>query len=165
MDLKTQAIHSTADYSPCKTYRFTLKRNYGSGNGTLNFILLNPSTATEAFNDPTIGRCEIRTLAGGFSRMIITNIFAFRATDPTVMMASDDPVGDANDAAILACAQEADSVICAWGEHGKLRQRGDYVKALLQQHRLPMTALKINKSGHPAHPLYLPLRLTPFAWE
>lgn len=164
MDLKTQAINSTAHFSDCMKYRFTLKRTYAGGKGTLNFILLNPSTANEEFNDPTIGRCEIRTIAGGFNSMIITNIFAFRATDPQVMIASNDPVGGLNDGAILSSAKEANQVICAWGEHGKLNERGIYVKKLLRENNIPMHALKINKSGHPAHPLYLPHRLVPFAW-
>jgi hypothetical protein len=165
MDLKTQAICSSAEFSECRKYRFTLKRDYGKGKGTLNFILLNPSTATEEFNDPTVGRCEIRTLSSGFSRMIITNIFAFRATDPQVMIREADPVGSANDDAILTCAKEADKVICAWGEYGQLGERGNYVKSLLRQHDIPLTALKINKSGNPAHPLYLSYGLVPFVWE
>ena len=165
MDLKTQAISSTAEFSDCRKYRFSLKRIYGTGKGTLNFILLNPSTATEEFNDPTVGRCEIRTLSGGYNQMIITNIFAFRATDPQVMAASDDPIGGRNNQAIIDCAREADSVICAWGEYGKLHDRGAQVKSLLRQHDISMTALKVNKSGYPAHPLYLSYGLQPFVWE
>ncbi|MEY3307813.1 MAG: hypothetical protein RLZZ413_1851, partial [Pseudomonadota bacterium] len=40
------------------------------------------STATEFQNDPTVERCERRARALGFGAFRVTNIFAFRATDP-----------------------------------------------------------------------------------
>ena len=75
--------------------------------------MLNPSTATEVQNDPTVERCERRARALGFGAFRVTNIFAFRATDPKVMRAEADPVGPANDAAIRDSA--------ALGRHDRLR--------------------------------------------
>ncbi|MCB2110163.1 MAG: DUF1643 domain-containing protein, partial [Rhodobacteraceae bacterium] len=43
-------------YSRCGAYRYLLSRRWGPG-GMLLYVLLNPSTATEAANDPTIERC------------------------------------------------------------------------------------------------------------
>ena len=165
MDIPTKAIKSIAEFSECMQYRYSLIRDFASGKGSINFIMLNPSTANETFNDPTVARCENRAIDGGFAQMVVTNIMAYRATDPNDMRSSNDPVGSENDKAILAFAEKADEVICAWGEHGKFLDRGNHVKALLKSHNISTKALKINKSGHPAHPLYLPKKLEPFVWQ
>lgn len=165
MDIATKAIHNTAHYSRCRHYRYDLVRRFESGSGVANFIMLNPSTATEAFNDPTVGRCETRTLTMGFGTMVVTNIFAYRATDPKVMRAHPDPVGEENDQSILTHACKADIVICAWGRHGEFMERGQAVKRLLTQAGIRLHALKLTAAGEPSHPLYLPHALTPIAWE
>ena len=50
-------IKSSAVYSPCKKYRYSLTRAIPNSKLSLLFILLNPSTATELANDPTVSRC------------------------------------------------------------------------------------------------------------
>ena len=57
---------STAHYSPCETYRYALTRVWDETAPKLLFIMLNPSTATELKNDPTIERCERRARALGY---------------------------------------------------------------------------------------------------
>ena len=91
---------STAVYSPCERYRYLLTRTWDRAGPKALFVMLNPSTATELQNDPTVERCERRARALGFGAFRVTNIFAFRATDPRVMRADPDPVGPGNDAAI-----------------------------------------------------------------
>ena len=108
---------SVAVYSDCEAYRYRLERVWHEGPRVV-FVMLNPSTATEAQNDPTVERCERRARALGFGGFAVGNIFGFRATDPKLMRAAADPVGPGNDAAILAMAAQADRVICAWGTHG-----------------------------------------------
>ena len=142
----------SAVFSPCRLYRYTLTREFDAGQGTLNFIMLNPSTADETANDPTVERCERRAIAMGFRRLIVTNIFAFRSTDPKGMKAARDPVGPDNDIAIRGTALTSRMVIAAWGEHGKHLSRSKYVwKYLLKE--APVHVLKLNKSGEPKHPL------------
>jgi hypothetical protein len=87
---------SEAVYSDCENYRFLLTRTWGDGPRAL-FIMLNPSTATEFQNDPTVERCERRARALGYGAFRVTNIFAWRATDPRDMRAAPDPVGAEND--------------------------------------------------------------------
>ena len=128
---------SWAEYSPDEAYRYRLVRDWGSGPRAL-FVMLNPSTATEAQNDPTVERCERRARALGFGSFAVGNIFAYRATDPRVMRAVADPVGPANDAAIVAMAAEADRVICAWGTHGLHLGRGAAVEKLLRGTGAPL---------------------------
>ena len=60
----------------------------------------------------------------GFGAFQVTNIFAWRDTDPRKMRAALDPVGPENDAAILDGVDWADQVIAAWGTHGAHLERG-----------------------------------------
>ncbi len=91
---------STAVYSDCERYRYLLTRVWNPDGPRALFVMLNPSTATEVQNDPTVERCERRARALGFGGFRVTNIFAWRDTDPRAMRAAADPVGPANDAAI-----------------------------------------------------------------
>lgn len=166
MDIPTQAFKSDASFSQCRQYRWSLTRYFDGGNDKIvNFIMLNPSTANEAFNDPTVARCENRTIEMGYSQMIVTNIFAYRATDPKDMRAQTDPIGPENDETIVQCALRADHVICAWGNHGEYMNRGQHVRQILVQNSIHNTYyLKMNKCGEPAHPLYLRADLEPVPW-
>ena len=123
---------STALYSPCQNYRYTLTRVWNPDGPKALFVMLNPSTATEVQNDPTVERCERRARALGFGAFRVCNIFAYRATDPRVMRAQADPVGPGNDAAIAESALWADRIVCAWGTHGAHLGRGPAVEALLR---------------------------------
>jgi len=53
--------------------------------------------------------------------------------------------------------------VCAWGAHGKYRGRGAEVLSLLREAGCRPHALRVNKDGTPAHPLYLPYSLKPFS--
>jgi hypothetical protein len=46
------------------------------------FVGLNTSPADETLDDPTVRRCIASSRAWGYSRMFMTNIFAYSATDP-----------------------------------------------------------------------------------
>jgi hypothetical protein len=127
--------------------------------------MLNPSTATETQNDPTVERCERRARALGFGAFRVTNIFAYRATDPRVMRAQADPVGPENDAAIRDSALNwADRIICAWGTHGAHLGRGPQAAALLRATGKPLFTLGLTQDGHPKHPLYIGYDRQPELW-
>ncbi|MGL4320395.1 MAG: DUF1643 domain-containing protein [Paracoccaceae bacterium] len=155
---------STAVYSDCERYRYLLTRVWASGPKAL-FIMLNPSTATEYQNDPTVERCERRARALGFGAFRVTNIFAFRATDPRVMRAQADPVGPENDRAILGSVPWADQVICAWGSHGTHLGRGPAITALLCETQRPLFHLGLTLAGAPKHPLYIGYDVQPMLWD
>lgn len=156
---------STAVYSDCERYRYLLTRVWNPDGQRALFVMLNPSTATEAQNDPTVERCERRARALGFGAFRVTNIFAFRATDPRVMRAEADPVGPANDAAIAQSAAEwADRIICAWGTHGAHLGRGAQVEALLRATGRDLFTLGLTQDGHPKHPLYIGYDRQPEPW-
>ncbi|MFN7224281.1 MAG: DUF1643 domain-containing protein [Paracoccaceae bacterium] len=157
---------SEAVYSLCEHYRYLLTRVW-SGNGPRAlFVMLNPSTATETQNDPTVERCERRARALGFGAFRVVNIFAFRATDPRVMRAEPDPVGPGNDAAILSSVigWQPDRVVCAWGAHGAHLARGVSVERLLRGTGYPLWHLGLTAAGQPKHPLYIGYDRQPELW-
>lgn len=155
---------STAVYSDCERYRYLLTRVWEDAGPKALFVMLNPSTATEVQNDPTVERCERRARTLGFGAFRVTNIFAFRATDPRVMRAEPDPVGEANDAAIAESAYWADRIICAWGTHGDHLDRGRMVEALLRATGRPLWHLGLTQGGAPKHPLYIGYDRQPEPW-
>lgn len=166
MKHETKAIDSHVLFSDCQQYRFVLIRDYGElmDNKMLNFIMLNPSTADAYHNDPTIARCEKRCLSLKYRYLCITNLFAYRATDPKHMINHYKTNGgfkDKNNHHIIQCAKKADLVICGWGRHGKHNDRGAITKSLLKMNKIQAMALRINGDGTPAHPLYLPDELSP----
>lgn len=155
---------STAVYSDCERYRYALTRTWDPVGKCLLFVMLNPSKATEVQNDPTVERCERRARAQGFGAMQVTNIFAWRETDPHKMRQATDPVGPDNDSTLRDGAQWADTVIAAWGTHGVHRNRGPLTEQLLRATGKPLYSLGLSKHGHPKHPLYIRYSQQPILW-
>ena len=160
----TDDMCSEAAYSDCMRYRYKLTRRWDAGQ-SVNFIMLNPSTADELRNDPTVERCEGRARMLGFGGFAVTNIFAWRATDPFEMRRATHPDGPENDAILTETAAQADMVIVAWGVHGGHRDRGQSVAQALRDAGISLFHLGLSKDGHPRHPLYLPYARQPVLWE
>ena len=155
---------SVAVYSDCEQYRYSLTRTWDQSLEHVLFVMLNPSTATEVQNDPTVERCERRARTLGFGSFCVTNIFAWRDTDPRKMCAATDPIGPNHDTAITGAAGTADQIVCAWGTHGAFLERGAFVKGLLDQTGKPLSHLGLSKDGHPKHPLYIAYSQKPILW-
>ena len=155
---------SGATFSACLRWRYLLWRRWDAARPVANFLMLNPSTADEARLDPTCARARDYAERWGYGALVVTNVFAWRATDPAAMKAARDPVGPANDRAIVRAARKAALVVCAWGNHGAHRGRSREVLALLRATGVTLHALRINGSGEPAHPLYLKGSLQPRPW-
>jgi hypothetical protein len=154
---------SGARFSRCRRWRYLLWRCWDARRPAANFLMLNPSTADERVLDPTCARARDYAERWGYGALVVTNIFAYRNTDPARMKAAEDPVGPGNDAAILKAAAHSALVVCAWGNHGRFLERSAQVKELLKKQKLHV--LRLNANGEPAHPLYLPGNLKPWAWE
>jgi len=154
---------SGAEFSRCRKWRYLLWRRWAEGPAA-NFLMLNPSTADEVKLDPSCTRARRYAERWGFGALIVTNLFGWRATDPEEMKAVPDPVGPGNDRAILAAARQARLVVCAWGNHGAHLARSTAVISRLRDEGMQLHALRLNGSGEPAHPLYLPASLEPRKW-
>jgi hypothetical protein len=151
-----------AVFSPCRRWRYLLWRRWDAAKPVANFLMLNPSTADEVKLDPTCARARDYAERWGYGALIVTNVFGWRSTDPAKMKAAKDPVGPGNDAAIVKAADESSITVCAWGNHGLFLERSTKVKSLLKDRQL--FVLRLNGNGEPAHPLYLPGKLTPTFW-
>jgi hypothetical protein len=157
-------IKSVARYSDCQKYRYYLRRVWGSEPKPklVNFLLLNPSKATERDSDPTVKRCETRAKRLFYDGLIVTNLFAYRATEPKDMKAQADPVGLRNLDQIVAAVEESDLVICGWGQNGRYMDQDAQVLGLLRKLNIngKVMALRITH-GVPHHPLYVPYSVEP----
>ncbi|MFN4170120.1 MAG: DUF1643 domain-containing protein [Pseudorhodobacter sp.] len=156
---------SEADFSGCGRYRYALTRLWQPDAPRLLWIMLNPSTASELRNDPTVARCESRARGMGFGAFRVVNLFAFRATDPRELRRAAAPKGPRNDTTIAAGAVWADVVLCAWGGHGIWQGRGDEAEATLRRAGHALWHLGLTATGHPRHPLYLPSNTLPQVWH
>lgn len=151
-------LRRAANFSRCRQYRYALWRWWGEGDDYALIIGLNPSTADHRQDDPTIRRCIGFARDWGYSGLCVANLFAWRATYPEDLKAAADPIGPRNDQWLRRLAADAAVIVGGWGNHGHHLDRARQVRALLP----PWHALRLNSSGEPAHPLYLPKHLTPF---
>lgn len=152
-----------ADFSDCRTWRYRLWRKWNEELPSVVFLMLNPSTADEMTNDPTVERCERYAGRWGFGGMVVLNLFALRSTDPRELEKVDDPVGPENDAWIAGTClghwTAASPIICAWGNRGSYMNRATEVVSMIRN--MDLRCLGLNKTGQPKHPLYLRSNITP----
>jgi hypothetical protein len=152
--------NSAAQISRCGTYRYALWRRWAPGAQVL-FVMLNPSTADQSNDDPTIRRCIGFAARWGFGGVAVGNLFAYRTPSPRVLRHAAHPVGRANDRWLQRLAAESSRVIAAWGNDGVLLGRDAEVCDLLG----PLYALGLTRQGQPRHPLYLPNAARPGRWR
>lgn len=150
---------SEAHFSDCEKYRYWLRRDWDLSLPAISFLMLNPSTADEMQNDPTIERCQRRAIAMGYGSMIIVNLFPFRMTDSTQLNTVNDLLGNAAEAdnCILRAAQASIMTVCGWGKHPLAAARGQAVLLLLKNANLQdkVKCLQLNADNSPQHPLYI----------
>jgi hypothetical protein len=147
-----------AHFSSCGKYRYFLRRCWDPTKPEVTFIGLNPSTATGSIDDPTIRRCIGYAKRWGFGRLSVINLFALKTTQPKKLLAHPHPIGRENDYWIQKITLTSDLNIVCWGNHGAFLERDRAVLAMIPK---PF-CLKHNRSGQPAHPLYLSYSAEPF---
>lgn len=144
-------------------YRYMLTRQWGTGNNFINFILLNPSTADHLIDDPTVKSCISIAENNGFDGLYITNVFAFRATQPSDLKKASDPVGPENEEYLKKYNKRCNMTIVAWGNHGSFLGGSERVLDIFKGQ--PLYCLEKNKSGSPKHPLYVQRETKPIRFE
>ena len=141
------------EFYPDECHRYALLRRWGYG-PAVNFVMLNPSTADEKADDPTIRRCIRFAQRAGYGALYVTNLFAYRATDPRRLLLAGDPVGERNDRWIERLASRAAFTVVAWGARDT-GGRDRAVLRLLEGSATHIYALGYTADGSPRHPLYL----------
>ena len=144
----------TALFSSCGRFRYRLGRRWAEG-PTVAFVLLNPSTADELVDDPTVRRCIDFARRWGYAGLEVVNLYAYVATDPGELRRAGYPVGPENDKHIRAAVRGCDPVVVAWGVHAGRLGRPAEVLQLLREAGVVPYCLRLTASGHPEHPLRL----------
>lgn len=140
-----------AVFSADRTYRYVLWRTWGTRGPLIHFVGLNPSTADEYTNDPTIRRCIGFAQSNGARGLLVSNLFAFRATKPVDLLVANEPIGSETDFWLVEAHRLARTTVACWGVHGVHAQRAASVMTTLKI----LHCLGVTKDGHPRHPLYL----------
>lgn len=147
-------MESAANFSVCRTWRYTLRRTWDRTKPPLIVVGLNPSTADEDSDDPTIRKCVKFGKSWGYGGLLMLNAYAFKATNPTDLWLVKYPVGPDNDEWLIRAPfmYPESIVLAAWGTNIKPEREAEVVE-LLPPDRLK--CLEITKNGHPKHPLYV----------
>ena len=156
---KTLFQQSEAHFSACEKFRYWLRRDWDLSKAPISFLMLNPSTADEMVNDPTIERCQRRAITMGYGSMIIVNLFPFRMTDSKLLNTVPSLLSDSAEAneAILRAVALSEMSVCGWGKHPLAAPRAQHIMALIKQKNLQqkVMCLQLNTDNSPQHPLYI----------
>ena len=151
-------------------HRFVLRRDWKGGlhpseAATVNFIMLNPSTADDVFDDATIRRCVGFAKRWGFYGLVVTNLYAYRATDPKELkaLAATDlalAIGEGNDEHLRREAEAAHSIVCAWGDNCNMAFHRD-IDVIASLRAYDLFCIRRTAKGNPAHPVREPYNDAP----
>lgn len=178
----------TTQFSPCRKYRYALWREWAKHVGDLKTIPfdgelkppghsdwspspylmivgLNPSTADETLDDPTIRRCVGFAKAWGFGALCMANLFAWRDTKPENMKKAADAAGPECGKWLCEIAEGAGMILAAWGKHGSFMGRDRTVLGALTALGKPIHCLGTNSDGSPKHPLYIASKTMPTIYK
>lgn len=148
-----------ATFSDCRKYRFALWRIWDEEKPKVMFIGLNPSTANESQNDPTIKSVIRISKNNGFGGVYMMNCFPIVSTDPGILKDfwqsanSYDQFQDTrNRWNLKRIGKLCDTVVFAWGSFEVVKEvnRDKELRRMFPEAQ----ALFINKNGTPKHPLY-----------
>lgn len=150
--------HRDAYISADEKYRYWLERRWAGAaydSPMIVWCMLNPSTADASVDDPTIRRCIGFTDALGFGRLMVVNLYAYRATNPRDLrgLALDVQEGPENSKWLRYWSRlpSARILVCAWGSN-----RSRFTPLPSPIAFASRYALGFTKTGEPKHPLYLP---------
>lgn len=160
-------IEKDAKLSVDRMHRYVLRRSWDNNLPTCNFIGLNPSSADETSDDPTIRRCIGFSKSFGCGELLMTNIFSIRSAYPRILRIRpvDETNSDENNEYITSVAAKSKIVIAAWGTMGNIGGRDAQVVEMLRRNNIPILCLGVTSTGFPRHPLYLRKDLVPFEYR
>lgn len=137
-----------AIFSEDRLYRYALWRHWDE-RPKLMVIGLNPSTANEEVNDPTIKKVIKIADFNGFGGVYMLNLFGIVSKDPSILKSHHDPIAKQQEY-LDYYSQLCSKIVFAWGNFKEARERSVEVEQAFPN----SYALHINKNGSPKHPLY-----------
>lgn len=160
---------SSAIISPCQKYRYELRRIWNTKLPPFVIGMLNPSTANDSQDDPTIRLCIKRARHATCGSLIVWNLGAGRATEPADWMHMDDPIGPENDKHIYKvlreCKAQGGTPVIAWGTSGSFMNRDKMALRIASDAGVAPLCLGLTQHGFPKHPLYVPLSQIPVPYK
>lgn len=150
---------SSAVFSECRKYRYALWRIWTESKPLVMFIGLNPSTANEDFDDPTIRRVRNFAKRWGYGGVYMMNCFPYISTDPGSLMNNRNTEIEINDRWLREVGGKCDLIIFAWGSFPVVKEFGRDKE--LNKMFPDAKALVINQDGSPRHPLYVKSDIDP----
>ena len=148
-----------AEISPCGLYRYMLRRIWDEDENFLVFCLLNPSTADEKDDDPTIRKCIGFAKKNGFGGIIIINLFGIRSPNPKNIKIHSDPFGPDLSRNWIRATHQSYHFVFGWGNMGLFKNAQMNMHKFFFFGQSPLYkiyCLGKNKNGTPKHPLYVP---------
>jgi hypothetical protein len=151
MRLVDLTIPKGAIFSDDRTYRYVLWRIWNRNRAILLSIGLNPSTASELNDDPTITRETRRAYDLGFGGLFKWNLYAYVSSDPDVLLGDGDFVGAENDLYLKQLIGLSSKTVCGWGSFPAVKNRASIILKMIPE----PYCLGVNKDREPKHPLYI----------
>jgi len=143
-------MNKTANISPCGKYRYMLGRIWDKNKKIVLYIGINPNTADDKIDNPTITRLIGFSKEFGYGGMIVVNLFAYRTPNPKDLLLVEDPVGPLNESALITFGITCDDVVFMWGDSPTLG------RDKIAPEMFPLAlCFGRSKRGNPKHPLYL----------
>lgn len=140
-----------AIFSEDRRYRYALWRVWNPQLDLLLQISLNPSTANEIRNDPTITRGIVRANNNKFGGFLMANLYGYVSTDPNALLQNGDFVGELTDYYLKQMIALSSKQLCGWGSFKPVKLRAPAVLKMITE----PYCLGINADGQPKHPLYV----------
>lgn len=164
----------SAKLSDCGTYRYELRRWWGTG-APVAWLMLNPSTADAKQDDPTLRRIIGFSYRWGYGGLIVVNLYPFRSSNPADLWrwcqqlpwwekgsfcpyARD--AAQSNRGFVECAARESALRVVAFGAAAE-RHDGLWIDEILEDFGQPsnigaderLYCIGTSKSGAPVHPL------------
>lgn len=141
-------IHG-ASFSIDRKYRYALWRIWEPTKPRVMFIGLNPSTANEETNDPTINSVRRISISNGYGGFYMLNLFGVITPKPAELKKCDNPVGN-NDEYLWHYHLISHRICFAWGAFDVYGRDREIIKQFPNA-----MCLGKNNDGSPRHPLFL----------
>lgn len=149
----------SAIISDCGLFRYELEFVIGDTGPVASVLMVNPSKADGVIKDATVRKLDGFGARLGWSRYIVANKHAFRATDVNELKTAVDPVGPLNHGHLLSVMMRSDITVVAWGSLAKLpphlRNNWRAVVDMARSLNRPLYCWGVCADGHPKHPVMI----------
>ncbi len=161
----------SATFSEDRKRRFDLVRDWrdeiGAPDKTALFAMLNPSTAGEKEDDPTVRKVVGFARRWGYGRAVVVNLNPIVSTNPWALPPWSG-IDIQNRAIVQRWLGEADLVVAAWGSQPRALCRKialpDLVYLFRQTAPVVLYCIGTTKHGDPLHPSRAPYTNNPVVW-